>query len=80
MIRIKLRAVAKARGLGQRKLSKLADVDLRTVQRIYKNPHNFISTETLDKLATALNVDASLLIESVPRGVTHLDNLQEEGT
>lgn len=80
MIRIKLRAVAKARGLGQRKLSKLADIDLRTVQRIYKNPHNHISTETLDKLATALNVDASLLVESVPKGVTHLDNLEEESS
>ncbi len=65
MIRIKLREVAKEQGISQAKLSRKADVDLRTIQRIYKDPYTNIGLHTLDKLSTALEVDASLLIESV---------------
>ncbi len=65
MIRIKLREIAQKKGISQGKLSRRADVDLRTVQRIYKNPFTNISLYTLDKLAIALDVDASELIETV---------------
>jgi hypothetical protein len=33
---------------------------------IYRNPYRPLSTITIDKLAKALEVDASVLIESVP--------------
>jgi transcriptional regulator with XRE-family HTH domain len=65
MIRIKLREAAQEKGISQAKLSRKADVDLRTIQRIYKNPYTNINLVTLDKLATALQIDAALLIESV---------------
>lgn len=65
MIRIKLKEVAQAKGFSQARLSRRADVDLRTIQRIYKDPHTNVSLQTLDKLAIALGVDASSLIESV---------------
>jgi transcriptional regulator with XRE-family HTH domain len=68
MIRIKLQEIAKARGFSQARLSRRADIDLRTIQRIYKDPHTNINMQTLDKLAIALDVDASLLIESEPTG------------
>ncbi|MFL5628907.1 MAG: helix-turn-helix domain-containing protein [Ktedonobacteraceae bacterium] len=64
MIRIKLKEVAKDRGISQARLSRRADVDLRTIQRIYKDPYTNINLVTLDKLATALDINASLLIES----------------
>jgi len=66
MIRIKIREFAKAKGLSQAKLSRRADVDLRTIQRIYRDPHTIITLESLDRLARALNIDASVLIENDP--------------
>jgi hypothetical protein len=36
-----------------------------TLQKIYRQPTSIVTTETLDKLATALGVDARVLIESV---------------
>ena len=58
--------VALARGLTQGGLSRKADIDVKTLRRIFRNPTEIVTTETLDKLAIALNVDASLLIESDP--------------
>jgi DNA-binding Xre family transcriptional regulator len=67
MIRLKVKEVARQRGISQGKLSRLSDVDLTTLQRIYKNPTSAnVTVFTLDKLARALGVDASELIESVP--------------
>ncbi len=49
-----------------RKLSKSADIAYNTLRTIYKDPYRKVTTFTLDKLAKALGVDASELIESVP--------------
>ncbi len=45
-------------------LARKADVDSRTVRRIYREPTSEISTVVLDKLATALAVRPSDLIDS----------------
>ena len=66
MIRLKVKEIATLRKLGQGKLARLADMDVKTLKRIYRDPMADISMATLDKLAVALNVDASLLIESEP--------------
>jgi len=52
--------------LTQGGLSRKADIDVKTLRRIFRNPTEIVTTETLNKLAIALNVDASLLIESDP--------------
>jgi len=66
MVRLKIRELAEAKGFSQRKLSLKSGVDLRTVQRIFRDPLRVVTTETLDKFAKTLGVDASMLIESVP--------------
>ncbi len=66
MIRLKIKEVAAAKGVSQRKLSLRSEVDIKTVQKIYRYPYSIVTTETLDKLAKVLGVDASELIESVP--------------
>ncbi len=66
MIRIRLKEIARAKGISQAKLSRLADLDMRTVRRAYYYPDGAITTTTLDKLCRALNVDISLLIECDP--------------
>ncbi len=66
MIRLRIKEIAKAKGFSQGELSRRANIDENTLKRIYRNPTAVITTETLDKLAKALGVDASVLIESVP--------------
>ena len=66
MIRLRVREVAESQGLNMSRLSRRADVDLKTVQRIWHEPTKEISTATLDKLARALGVEASDLLETVP--------------
>ena len=66
MIRVKVREVAYQKGISQRKLSMTSGVDIRSVQRIFRDPTRIITTETLDKFAKALGVDASELVESIP--------------
>ena len=66
MIRLKVKEVAKAKGISQSKLGRLADVDVKTMRRIYREPTAPVTTTILDRIATALNADVSLLLESDP--------------
>ena len=67
MVRIKVKEVAKSKGISQSKLSRLADVNVSTIQRIYRNPTTTnINIFTLEKIARALDVNVSELIESIP--------------
>jgi hypothetical protein len=43
----------------------MADVDIKTLARIYKNPYAEVSTVTLEKLARALSVPVAEIIEEV---------------
>jgi DNA-binding Xre family transcriptional regulator len=65
MIRLKIKEVAALKGLSMAKLARRADIDYKTVQRIFRNPYREVTTTTLDKLATALDVSVTDLIESV---------------
>ena len=66
MIRLKIKEVAALKGLSMAKLARRPDIDYKTVQRIFRDPYREITTTTLDKLATALNVPVTDLLESVP--------------
>jgi len=66
MIRLKVKELAQEQGLSQRKLAKMANIDIKNIQKIFRYPTSkIVTTETLDKLAKALQVDASELLESV---------------
>lgn len=66
MIRLKVKEVAKQKHISQQRLALISEVGLSTIQGIYQRPtETNITIFTLDKLATALDVDASELIESV---------------
>ncbi len=66
VIRLKVREIAEAKGLNMAQLARKADIDIRTVRRIYRDPTSEISTTVLDKLATALDVRPSDLIDQTP--------------
>ncbi len=73
-IRFKVREIAEGKKISQRQLFFRSQVDLKTIQKIYRYPTSaVITTETLDKLAQALNVDVSLLIESEPASPTAIE-------
>jgi DNA-binding Xre family transcriptional regulator len=66
MIRLRVKEVATAKGISQGKLARRADIDIKTLQKIYRHPTSVITTETLAKLAEALGVSSSELIEDIP--------------
>ena len=65
MLRLRVKEIAQQQGLGQGKLARMADIDIKTLARIYKNPYAEVSSVTLDKLAHALSVSVADLIEEV---------------
>jgi transcriptional regulator with XRE-family HTH domain len=67
MIRLKVREEAEKQGLNMAQLARKADIDQRTLRRIYRDPTQEISTVVLDKLARALGVPPSNLLEVVDR-------------
>jgi transcriptional regulator with XRE-family HTH domain len=66
MIKLRVKEIAKAKGVSQSKLGRLADVDVKTMRRIFREPSSPVTTTILDRIAIALNVDVSLLLESDP--------------
>jgi DNA-binding Xre family transcriptional regulator len=66
MIRLKVKEVALQKGISQRQLTLRSGLDIRIVQRVFRDSTTNITLATLDKFAKVLEVDASSLIESVP--------------
>lgn len=68
MIRLKVKEVAQQKGISQGKLSRLADVNINTMRKIFRFPTStVVTTDTLDRIAEVLDVDISELVESVPK-------------
>jgi DNA-binding Xre family transcriptional regulator len=65
MIRLKVKEVAESRNINRSKLSRMSDVDIKTIRRIFNHPTEPVTTTILDRIATALEVDVTELIESV---------------
>lgn len=54
--------------MSQRKLSIKTEIDIKTIQKIYRTPTATVTTATLDKIARVLDVDVRELLESIPDG------------
>jgi DNA-binding Xre family transcriptional regulator len=65
MIKLKVKEVAAAKRMSMRKLVRESGIAYNTLRTIYRDPYRQVTTATLDRLAMALGVDASELIESV---------------
>ena len=66
MLRLRVKEVAQEKGFSQGKLSRAADVATNTLRAIYRDPYREVSTITINKLAKALGVPVTDLIEDVP--------------
>jgi len=69
MIRYKIKEIAQARGISQTRLGQMALLDQRRMRSVWHGSNSDVANITmqvLDRIAQALSVDASELIESIP--------------
>jgi len=62
-IRLKVREIAEQKGFNQSSLSRAANVDFKTVKRLFRDPYRDVALSTAVKIAWALNVPLGDLIE-----------------
>jgi DNA-binding Xre family transcriptional regulator len=62
-IRLKVKEVATQKGFNQSSLSRAANVDFKTVKRIFQDPTRDVSLSTVVKIAWALNASLDELLE-----------------
>ena len=70
-VRLRVKEVAREKGIGMGKLQRSADVAYNTIKRMYRDPYYITTTETLGKIARALGVAPGELLEEVPDDVHH---------
>jgi DNA-binding Xre family transcriptional regulator len=63
MARLRIKEVAEARGYTMSSLSRKADISLRNVRRLWRSPETVTTTDTLEKVARALEVNIGDLLE-----------------
>ena len=63
MVRLRVKEIAKQKGISMGKLSRASDISYRTIQRIYNDPAYIPTIPTLEKIAKVLGVSIGDLIE-----------------
>lgn len=64
MRRLKVKELAEQRGMTQSKLMRMADLNMKTVQGLYREPYRLnVAYLTLEKVAKALGVSIGDLFE-----------------
>lgn len=66
MLRLRVKEVAREKKMSMNKLSQISQVSYHVVQDIFRNPFRIVSTDTINRLATALGVPATDLLEDAP--------------
>lgn len=65
MLRLRVKEVAKEKGISMNKLSQRSEVSYNIVKEIYRNPYKIVTTDTINRLAKVLEVPATYLLEDV---------------
>jgi transcriptional regulator with XRE-family HTH domain len=65
MLRLRVKEVAKEKGISMTKLFHLSEVSYTVLSNIFRNPYHVTTTITLDRLAEALGVPTTDLMEDV---------------
>ena len=66
MIRLKVKEIAEAKGFTMTSLSHRSEISFNTIKSIFRNPYRTINLDTLERLAVALGVTPTDLIEYIP--------------
>ncbi|MBA2679539.1 MAG: helix-turn-helix transcriptional regulator [Ktedonobacteraceae bacterium] len=73
MYRLRVKELAEARGFDQSKLQRKANIAFRTITKIWHNPELDVQLSTLDKIAQALGVNLTDLIDDLPSSTHQQD-------
>ena len=65
MLRLRLKEVLKEKQVSRTSLFHLSEVSYTTIRSMCKDPYYSTSIETINRLAEALNIPVTLLIEDV---------------
>jgi DNA-binding Xre family transcriptional regulator len=65
MVRLRVKELAEERGISLSKLSRIADVSYKVVQRMYREPQEGFNSKSLERVAAALHVSIGELFEDV---------------
>jgi DNA-binding Xre family transcriptional regulator len=63
MARLRLKEEAEKRGFNMSSLSRKSDVSFKTIKRLWRHPESTVNTDTLERLAKALDCSIRDLIE-----------------
>lgn len=66
MIRLRVKEVLSEKKMSMNKLSQRSEVSYNIVKEIVRNPFRIVTTETINRLARALDVPTTELLEDVP--------------
>jgi transcriptional regulator with XRE-family HTH domain len=66
MVRLRVREIAQEKRLTISELSRRAGLNIGTVRRVWNDPHHDVSMHVLEKLAGALEVRLTALIDDTP--------------
>lgn len=65
MLRLKVKEIAEAQGYNQSSLARKADMDFKTVKRLFRDPYRDVVISTLYKISKVLHVTVDDLIEEI---------------
>lgn len=65
-LRLRVKEVAKARGMSMTRLHIASEVAYSTIRRLFRDPYAEVTTTTINRLANALGVPPSSLLEDTP--------------
>jgi DNA-binding Xre family transcriptional regulator len=65
-LRLKVKEIAEAKGMSMMALTRKSYVALNTIRSIYHDPYRAVNTDTLLRLADALEVSIFDLLEELP--------------
>ncbi len=66
MLRLRVKEVAQSKGFSMGELSRKSNVAYNTIKGIYREPLREVTSTTLNKIAKALGVPVTELIEDMP--------------
>jgi hypothetical protein len=79
-VRLRVREIAEAQGVSMTKLHIRSEVGYNVIRRIFRDPYAEIMTTTLSRLAEALNVPTSSLLEDVSEEQYQAEQKQQRTT
>jgi len=65
-LRLKIKEVAKEKGLSMTKISHRSEIAISTIRKMFNEPYRSFNSETLERIARVLGVSPLELLEYIP--------------